>query len=295
MRWRLPETNQFRVTKRYREMISREQGERQNEQKPEPSTFLQDTLKALRENWTILVYMVLLMSAFSFCSHGSQDFYPTFLKVQANMSLTDTTLITVIGQLGALCGGITIGYISTFLGRRLTMLCGCIMGAALVPAFVLPRGMSLAAGAFWQQLLVGGVWGPIPIYLVELSPSSFRALSVGLAAQLGNLVSSGSSRIQATMAEKYPLPPTAAFKIRYDYGKVITIFLAVVWAFMFVIILLGPEISEEERGALAADAAYLEQLRADGVNLDQIGTGKDIKEQDKAVTIGAKPVAEHVE
>jgi hypothetical protein len=48
---------------------------------------------------------------------GSQDFYPTFLKNQVLMGPTDVTVISVVGQIGALIGGTTLGYISTFLGK----------------------------------------------------------------------------------------------------------------------------------------------------------------------------------
>lgn len=72
---------------------------------------------------------------------------------------SDVTVITVVGQIGALMGGWMIGYISTFCGRRLTMMTGCICGGAMIPAYILPRNMSLVASAFFQQFFVGGTWG----------------------------------------------------------------------------------------------------------------------------------------
>lgn len=39
-----------------------------------------ESWKAIKENWVLFIYMVFLMSFFNACSHGSQDFYPTFLK-----------------------------------------------------------------------------------------------------------------------------------------------------------------------------------------------------------------------
>jgi MFS transporter, SHS family, lactate transporter len=60
---------------------------------------------------------------------------------------------------------------------------------------------------------------------VELSPGAFRTFVVGTSYQLGNLVSSASSTIEATIGERFPLPPNGTTK-RYDYGKVICIFMA---------------------------------------------------------------------
>jgi SHS family lactate transporter-like MFS transporter len=52
-----------------------------------------------------------------------------------------------------------------------------------------------------------GAWGVIPIHLMELSPGAFRTFVVGTSYQLGNLVSSASSTIEATAGEHFPLPP----------------------------------------------------------------------------------------
>lgn len=103
--------------------------------------------------------MVVLMSGFNATSHGSQDFYPTFLSSQLFMDPTQITVITAVGQIGALTGGMTIGYISTFAGRRLTMMTAAVFGGAILPAYVLPRNMSLVASAFFEQFFVGGIWG----------------------------------------------------------------------------------------------------------------------------------------
>lgn len=219
----------------------------------------------------LFIYLVVLMTGFNSCSHGSQDLYPTFLKDQVGMSATDTTIITVVGQIGALLGGATIGYISTFLGRRLTMMCGCVIGGALIPAYMLPRSMSLVATAFFQQFFVGGTWGPIPIHLQELSPQVLRSLMVGLTYQLGNLASSASATIQSVIGERYPLPPKPDGTKRFDYGRVIAIFMGAVWAYMLFFLFWGPEMSQEERQEEAEAALYLERLRSEGVSLALIG------------------------
>jgi hypothetical protein len=46
------------------------------------------------------MYMVVLLTGFHSISHGSTDFYPAFLKNQAGMSPTQTTVITAVGQIG---------------------------------------------------------------------------------------------------------------------------------------------------------------------------------------------------
>ena len=136
------------------------------------------------------------------------------------MSATQVTVITVVGQLGALTGSTFSGYVSSFTGRRLAMIVACICGGALVPPYILTRGNDLIATTFFQQVFVGGVWGPIPVHLVELSPPALRTLFYGLTYQLGNLASSASATIEATIGERFPLPSRDGEDV-YDYGKVI--------------------------------------------------------------------------
>lgn len=75
---------------------------------------------------------------------------------------------------------------------------------------------------------------------MELSPGSFRTFVVGTSYQLGNLVSSASSTIESTIGEQFPLPPKGKVK-RYEYGKVICIFMGCVFAYVILLTLIGPE------------------------------------------------------
>ncbi|KAL2219367.1 carboxylic acid transporter [Thermoascus aurantiacus ATCC 26904] len=271
-RWWLPETNHFQAIKAEREArIKAQHAEEDHLRATGFSAFLKEGGKGLRDNWVLFIYLVMLMTGFNSCSHGSQDLYPTFLKDQVGMSATDTTIITVVGQIGALLSGTTVGYISTYFGRRLTMMCACVIGGAIIPAYMLPRSMSLVASAFFQQFFVGGVWGPIPIHLQELCPQVLRSLMVGLTYQFGNLASSASATIQAVIGERYPLTPKPDGTKRFDYGRVVAIFIGAVWAYMLLFLLFGPEMSQEERQEEAEAAMNLERLRLEGVSPALVG------------------------
>ncbi|KAL1958884.1 hypothetical protein VTO42DRAFT_3437 [Malbranchea cinnamomea] len=306
MRWYLPETNHFQAMKAEREArIKAEEAESSESSERQSNSrfnglraFLRDANQGMRENWVIFVYLVVIMTGFNSCSHGSQDFYPTFLKNQVGMSPTKTTIVTVVGQLGSFTGGTVMGYISTFLGRRLTMILCCIFGGAVVPSYILPRSDALIASSFFNQFFAGGVWGPIPIHLSELSPQSLRGLLVGLTYQLGNLASSASATIQATIGERYPLPNGSDGTERFDYGKVIGIFMGSVWVFLFILLLLGPEMSQEERMEEERATRELFELQRQGKTMAQIGTERALLAQKVAAgeaTEDSKPVAMHLD
>ncbi|KAK5719454.1 hypothetical protein LTR15_007978 [Elasticomyces elasticus] len=272
--WRLclPETNHFQVAKAERE--AREAQLHEHQKGTNLRAFLKVANAAMRENWFLFVYMVVLMAGFNSISHGTQDLYPTFLKNQVGMSPSQATVVTVVGQLGAISGGMTVGWLSTFTGRRLAMMVSCVFGGALVPGYILLRTDSLIATTFFEQFFVGGVWGPIPVFLVELSPPVLRTFIYGLSYQLGNLASSASSTIEATIGERFPLAPTPKGVKRYDYGKVIGIYAGAVWVYILLFVFLGPEMTQEERNEEAALVVQFEELRAQGVSLLDIGAGR---------------------
>lgn len=147
------------------------------------------------------------------------------------------------------------------------MLMVCVIGRALIPAYTMLRSTSLVTSVFFEQFCVGGVWGPMSIHLLELSPIALRTVLVGLTYQLGSLASSASATIQSIIGERFPLPPGAHGKKRFDYGKVMAIFMGAVWAFMLFFLFWGPEMSQEERDEEAEASMRLEQLRAEGVSL----------------------------
>lgn len=207
-------------------------------------TFVEEGKVALRRHWILLIYLVLLMAGFNFMSHGSQDLYPTMLTNEFNFSHNGVTVTQVVANLGAMTGGTVVGYCSQIFGRRFSIIVMCIIGGALLYPYSFTKSHSVAAAAFFEQFCVQGAWGVIPIHLMELSPGSFRTFVVGTSYQLGNLVSSASSTIEATIGERFPLPPKlqGGHEIkRYDYGKVICIFMACVYVYVIILTFIGPE------------------------------------------------------
>ncbi|PKS09877.1 hypothetical protein jhhlp_004500 [Lomentospora prolificans] len=204
-------------------------------------TFLRQGKVALRRHWLVLVYLVLLMAGFNFMSHGSQDIYPVMLENQFGFNADLVTVTQVVANLGAIVGGIVVGYLSQFFGRRLSIMVCCVVGGALLYPYTFVTSYAVIAAAFFQQFCVQGAWGVIPIHLMELSPGAIRTFVVGTSYQLGNLASSASSTIEARLGENFPLPPTPEGDSRYDYGRVICIFMGCVYAYLLILTFIGPE------------------------------------------------------
>ncbi|EAU81051.1 carboxylic acid transporter [Coprinopsis cinerea okayama7 len=206
--------------------------------------FLKETKEMLKNHWMLCIYAVLLMTGFNFLSHGSQDLYPTYLQTSKNFTPHDATIATIIGNCGAITGGVIAGYVSQHIGRRLTIVIFVCLVGAFIPLWILPSSFGgLSAGAFFLQVGVQGAWGVIPIQLAEMSPPAFRATFPGVAYQIGNMISAASAQIEATGGNnmKTTIIKDGVPTVVPDYAKVQGIFIGVIAAFVIFITIIGPE------------------------------------------------------
>ena len=157
------------------------------------------------------VYLVLLMTAFNWMSHGTQDVYPTFLSSThesgAGLSSETARWIAVIYNIGAIIGGLTFGTLSQRFGRRYTIIFCAVIGLPIVPLFAYSQSAAmLCLGAFLMQVVVQGAWGVIPAHLTELSPDAIRGFYPGVTYQLGNLFAAFNLPIQEHLAASHGYP-----------------------------------------------------------------------------------------
>ncbi|KBL31701.1 sialate:H+ symport family MFS transporter [Mycobacterium tuberculosis] len=157
------------------------------------------------------VYLVLLMTAFNWMSHGTQDVYPTFLTATtdhgAGLSSLTARWIVVIYNIGAIIGGLAFGTLSQRFSRRYTIVFCAALGLPIVPLFAYSRTAAmLCLGSFLMQVFVQGAWGVIPAHLTEMSPDAIRGVYPGVTYQLGNLLAAFNLPIQEHLAESHGYP-----------------------------------------------------------------------------------------
>jgi MFS transporter, SHS family, lactate transporter len=159
--------------------------------------------KGIQVYLSSFLFLVLLMFAFNSFSHGTQDLYPTFLQKNHGFWPGTVGAIAIIYNIGALLGGIAFGSWSERIGRRRAIMIAALLAIPLIPLWAYSHtAPMLALGGFLMQFMVQGAWGVIPAHLNELSPPAVRATFPGLAYQLGNLLASRNSVIQAKFAEQ---------------------------------------------------------------------------------------------
>jgi SHS family lactate transporter-like MFS transporter len=194
----------------------------------------------IRQHGPLFIYAALLMTAFNYMSHGTQDLYATFLQKQRGFGVTDTSNTAIVNALGAICGGAVMGHLSQQWGRRRSIIISAMCGMVLIPLWIFaPTTALLVVGGFLMQFMVQGAWGVVPVHLNELSPDEFRGTFPGLAYQLGNFAAAWAAQQQAWLAEHFRLPngePNYALTM------------ALVESVVFLGIILLAAIGREERG-----------------------------------------------
>jgi SHS family lactate transporter-like MFS transporter len=199
--------------------------------KPRPSV-----LGVIAEYWKLALYLIVLMTAMNFLSHGTQDLYPTFLQKQRGFDTHTVGMLAIVLNVGSIVGSLGLGHLAERIGRRRNLALGCVLVLPVIPLWVYSGTfLPLAVGAFLMGVAVQGAWGNVPAYLNELSPPAIRAMFPGLVYQLGNLIASRVSPFQAGLAESRG----------GDYAYALAVVTAATAIMLIAWICFGPERRDE--------------------------------------------------
>ncbi|CAI4616021.1 CBM_collapsed_G0033610.mRNA.1.CDS.1 [Saccharomyces cerevisiae] len=222
--------------------------------------------RTVQKYWLLFAYLVVLLVGPNYLTHASQDLLPTMLRAQLGLSKDAVTVIVVVTNIGAICGGSE----------------KAILGAG-----------------FMLYFCVFGVWGILPIHLAELAPADARALVAGLSYQLGNLASAAASTIETQLADRYPLERDASGAvIKEDYAKVMAILTGSVFIFTFACVFVGHEKFHRDLSSpvMKKYINQVEEYEADGLSISDIVEQKtecaSVKMIDSNVS---KTYEEHIE
>jgi len=185
---------------------------------------------AVRKAARRLLYLVALMTMMMFLSHGTQDLYPDFLKIEHRVAPKTVAEVAILYNVGAVMGAILFGHLSQRFGRRRSMIAALALALLVLPVWAFGGTLAtLAAAAFCMQMGVQGAWGIIPAHLNELSPDQTRGLVPGLAYQLGILFASPVNSIEYALRD------------RIGYGSALAFFEAAVILILAALLWAGPE------------------------------------------------------
>jgi MFS transporter, SHS family, lactate transporter len=204
---------------------------------PESSSWQKHRLASFREVVGVVwqhkkdfLYLVLMMTAITCLSHGTQDLYPDFLKTVHGFSNAVISNLAILYNIGAIAGALVIAHYSDRLGRRLAIILALVICSISIPLWAFGSTMMmLAIGSVAMQFGVQGAFGVIPAHLNELSPGSVRSLFPGVVYQLGVLIASPSVVVEYTLRR------------HFGYQWALTIFEMCVIFSLLLIFGFGPE------------------------------------------------------
>ena len=181
-------------------------------------------------HWRLFLYLALMMTMMNFVSHGTQDMYPTFLQKQRGFTPREAAVIAMIYNVGAILGGLTMGYYSDRVGRRRAMVTSLLLAIVAIPLWAYaPTTTLLVIGAFALQFMVQGAWGVVPAHINELSPDSVRGFLPGFAYQCGVLIAGTVAYIEAV------------FAARFTYANAMALTAITVFTLAAIVVSLGRE------------------------------------------------------
>ncbi len=203
--------------------------------------------QVLRKHAKLAVYAVVMMTAFNFFSHGTQDIYPKlFLGKQLSLSHEHMTNIVLSYNVAAILGGLVFGFLSQRIGRRWAIGAACVLSLLVVyPWSHWTDPLWVGVAAFVMQFAVQGAWGVVPAHLNELSPATIRGTFPGFVYQLGNLLAAVNAPLQVYLAQTHG----------GDYGYGLMAVAATVAVVLIVLMIFGPEARSISMSAVAAGPA----------------------------------------
>ncbi len=200
------------------------------------------TWSILRGHWKIALYSIILMTGYNFFSHGTQDLYATFLRVQHGFNPPTVKNVLVIANIGAIIGGLFFGNFSQTFGRRKTVILVTLLALPVIYFWAYAATpVALALGAFLMQVCVQGAWGVVPAHLNELSPAGARGTFPGTCYQLGNLIAAVNLPLQSSIAES----------MGGNYSIALAIIAVCAALLIATLMWLGPEAHNVDMGRVA--------------------------------------------
>jgi len=190
----------------------------------------------LSGHWLLALYAIALMTCFNFFSHGTQDLYPHFLEAQRGFSTGTRSIIAIVYNIGAICGGIAFGTLSSRIGRRRAIAIAAGLSLLVLPFWAYSlTPLALAAAAFCDAVHGAGRLG-----CGAGAPERALARRVArdfswLRLPAGNLLASYNATLQTTIAENH----TSAGHPDFSFAFVVVV--GTVAALLVVLSLLGPE------------------------------------------------------
>jgi MFS family permease len=144
-----------------------------------------------REFGGVMLVNIMLTTGAGAGYYLTSGFLPTFLKVVVRLPDQTASLILIAGSLFAIVCGISMGHLSTHIGRRRSFIAMGVLRVVLLPfCFVAMAdaggdAMRIVGLVIVMTFLATGSYAPLLIFLNERFPTALRSTGTGLSWNIG--------------------------------------------------------------------------------------------------------------
>jgi len=144
-----------------------------------------------REFGGVMLVNIMLTTGAGAGYYLTSGFLPTFLKVVVRLPDQTASLILIAGSLFAIVCGISMGHLSTYIGRRRSFIAMGVLRVVLLPfCFVAMAdaggdAMRIVGLVIVMTFLATGSYAPLLIFLNERFPTALRSTGTGLSWNIG--------------------------------------------------------------------------------------------------------------
>jgi MFS family permease len=143
-----------------------------------------------REYLPILLVNLLMTTGGGAGYYLTSGYLPSFLKVVSKIPNDAASLILIAGSFIAIFASLLVGHLSTFWGRKRTLLVMALIRIVLLPLCYIEMRDAQGIGilALWSLLLTflgNSGYAPLPIFLNERFPTALRSTGTGLSWNIG--------------------------------------------------------------------------------------------------------------
>ncbi|QBP12515.1 MFS transporter [Cupriavidus metallidurans] len=175
----------------------------------EPAVF-KKTKKAAMPLVEVLREKLSAIAGISFM-HGAQSallfiaivYVPGHMKNMAGFTTTSASVAVLFMLVAAVVSTVASGILSDYIGRRLTIGIGLVVGALVAYPLFWSLGAKDASSVylamFFAGVSCGFIYGPEPAFFSELFPTRYRFTGISLGAQMGAVLGGATAPILAAL------------------------------------------------------------------------------------------------
>jgi SHS family lactate transporter-like MFS transporter len=164
--------------------------------------------KSLSRSFGALMYTIIVTFAWNVIARGTQDIYPTNIRLAPGFTFDYAMLASFLTGAGALVGGVTIGIVTPFMGPQRSLLFAlAFFFISYMIVNYAPASPRMTSGTvFFVQLFIQVAFSILPYHITKCFHPEDRAIIPIFGSMVGIFMAAFSVQTEASIGEIMPQP-----------------------------------------------------------------------------------------